>query len=49
VIKEVVMESLQTRGIALPRLGLGPFRMQGAACQATVESALALGYPHLPL
>jgi 2,5-diketo-D-gluconate reductase B len=47
VIKEVVMESLQTQGIALPRLGLGTFRMQGAGCQAAVESALALGYHHI--
>jgi len=41
------MKSLQTQGIALPRLGLGTFRMQGAACQAAVESALALGYHHI--
>jgi 2,5-diketo-D-gluconate reductase B len=41
------MESLQTRGISLPRLGLGTFRMQGDACRAAVESALALGYRHI--
>jgi 2,5-diketo-D-gluconate reductase B len=41
------MEHLQTRGIALPRLGLGTFRMQGEACRAAVESALALGYRHI--
>lgn len=33
---------LATQGISLPRLGLGTFRMQGAACQEAVESALAL-------
>jgi len=38
---------LETQGISLPRLGLGTFRMQGAACQAAVESALALGYRHI--
>jgi len=38
------MENLQTRGISLPRLGLGTFRMQGEVCRAAVESALALGY-----
>ena len=41
------MENLQTQGIALPRLGLGTFRLQGDACRAAVESALTLGYRHL--
>ena len=41
------MERLQTQGISLPRLGLGTFRMQGDACRAAVESALALGYRHI--
>ena len=41
------MENLQTQGISLPKLGLGTFRMQGDACRAAVESALALGYRHL--
>jgi len=41
------MDTLQTRGINLPRLGLGTFRMQGDACQAAVESALGMGYRHL--
>src|SRR5580698_8413327 len=31
----------------MPKLGLGTFRLQGAACQAAVESALALGYRHI--
>jgi 2,5-diketo-D-gluconate reductase B len=30
-----------------PKLGLGTYRMTGAACQAAVESALALGYRHI--
>lgn len=30
-----------------PKLGLGTFRMTGAACQAAVESALAMGYRHI--
>ena len=38
------MESLQTQGISLPRLGLGTYRLQGDACRAAVESALGLGY-----
>ena len=41
------MENLHTHGIGLPRLGLGTYRMQGDACRAAVESALALGYRHL--
>jgi 2,5-diketo-D-gluconate reductase B len=41
------MESLQTQGISLPRLGLGTFRLQGDACRAAVESALGLGYRHI--
>jgi 2,5-diketo-D-gluconate reductase B len=41
------MEHLQTQDISLPRLGLGTYRMQGDACRAAVESALALGYRHI--
>lgn len=41
------METLQTQGISLPRLGLGTFRLQGDACRAAVESALGLGYRHI--
>ncbi|HZC97989.1 MAG TPA: aldo/keto reductase [Bradyrhizobium sp.] len=41
------MQTLQTGGISLPKLGLGTFRMQGDACRAAVESALELGYRHL--
>src|SRR5256714_1389232 len=41
------MENLEPQGIALPRLGLGTFRMQGDACRAAVESALGLGYRHI--
>jgi 2,5-diketo-D-gluconate reductase B len=43
----VIMETFQTQGIELPRLGLGTFRMQGDVCRAAVESALALGYRHI--
>jgi 2,5-diketo-D-gluconate reductase B len=41
------METFQTQGIQLPRLGLGTYRMQGDVCRAAVESALALGYRHI--
>ncbi|MBV9456734.1 MAG: aldo/keto reductase [Bradyrhizobium sp.] len=41
------METFQTQGLKLPRLGLGTYRMQGDVCRAAVESALALGYRHI--
>ena len=41
------MESIKTQDIAIPKLGLGTFRMQGDSCRAAVESALALGYRHI--
>jgi 2,5-diketo-D-gluconate reductase B len=41
------METIKTQGIAMPKLGLGTFRMQGDTCRAAVESALSLGYRHI--
>jgi len=41
------MDTIQTQGLQVPRLGLGTFRMQGDVCRAAVESALALGYRHI--
>ena len=41
------MDTLQSQGLRIPRLGLGTFRMQGETCRAAVESALALGYRHI--
>ncbi|HVO04753.1 MAG TPA: aldo/keto reductase [Candidatus Cybelea sp.] len=41
------MQTLLTQGIALPRLGLGTWRMSGAGCREAVASALALGYRHI--
>jgi 2,5-diketo-D-gluconate reductase B len=41
------METIETQGISLPRLGLGTYRMQGDVCRAAVESALGLGYRHV--
>ena len=41
------MEHLQTQGIALPKLGLGTWRLSGKSGRAAVESALALGYRHI--
>jgi 2,5-diketo-D-gluconate reductase B len=41
------IQDLKSQGIAMPRLGLGTFRMQGDTCRAAVESAFALGYRHI--
>ena len=41
------MDTIITRGVDIPRLGFGTFRMPGGGCQPVVESALALGYRHL--
>jgi 2,5-diketo-D-gluconate reductase B len=39
--------AIQTQGIALPKLGLGTWRLAGESGRAAVESALALGYRHI--
>ncbi|MBW7960813.1 aldo/keto reductase [Bradyrhizobium sp. BR 10261] len=41
------MDHLKTRGISMPKLGLGTFRMQGDVCREAVESALSIGYRHI--
>ncbi|MCI0752833.1 aldo/keto reductase [Teichococcus vastitatis] len=38
---------IETHRIAIPKLGLGTWQLTGAAGQAAVESALALGYRHI--
>ena len=44
---EKLVDTIVTRGVGIPRLGFGTFRMPGGGCQPVVESALALGYRHL--
>jgi 2,5-diketo-D-gluconate reductase B len=41
------MNTIQSQGISFAKLGLGTYRLQGDACRAAVESALALGYRHI--
>ncbi len=41
------MDTIITRGVAIPRTGFGTFRMPGADAQPVVESALAIGYRHI--
>lgn len=38
---------LETAHCRIPRLGLGTFRMRGAACAAAVAGAIGLGYRHI--
>ena len=45
--RNVDMDTIETQGITIPRLGFGTFRMPGGGCQPVVESALALGYRHI--
>lgn len=41
------MDSIKTQGIALPKLGLGTFRLEGDSCRIAIESALSLGFRHI--
>ena len=41
------MDTIETQGVTIPRLGLGTFRIPGAGAQPAVESALSLGYRHI--
>jgi 2,5-diketo-D-gluconate reductase B len=41
------MQSIETQGIKVPKLGLGTFKLTGEACTAGVETALKLGYRHI--
>jgi 2,5-diketo-D-gluconate reductase B len=42
-----LVDSIETQGIRLPRLGFGTFRLTGDACRVATESALSLGYRHI--
>lgn len=41
------MEYAETRGVRVPKVGLGTWRLTGAECRETVETALDLGYRHV--
>ena len=41
------MDVITAQGMTMPKLGLGTWRMKGADCTASVESALSLGYRHV--
>ncbi|HEV7808857.1 MAG TPA: aldo/keto reductase [Solirubrobacteraceae bacterium] len=39
--------TLTVHGVEIPKLGLGTWQLTGAACEAAVADALALGYRHV--
>ena len=41
------MDLITTRGLRMPKLGLGTFRMKDELCREAVERALSLGYRHI--
>jgi 2,5-diketo-D-gluconate reductase B len=41
------MQRITTRGLAMPKLGLGTWPMRDAACTEAVLGALAMGYRHI--
>ena len=41
------MQNITNKGLNMPKLGLGTWRMKGAECQAAVEGALSRGYRHI--
>ncbi len=41
------MDLITTRGLRMPKLGLGTFRMKGDECREAVARALGLGYRHI--
>lgn len=41
------MQNIGSKGLDIPRLGFGTFRMPGDDCKAVVESALSVGYRHI--
>src|SRR6202021_1785993 len=41
------MKRIKSRGVNIPRLGFGTFRMPGGESQPVVESAIALGFRHI--
>lgn len=41
------MERITTKGLNIPRMGLGTSPMKGPECTAAVQSALGLGYRHV--
>jgi diketogulonate reductase-like aldo/keto reductase len=43
----VEREAAEVRGVSIPKVGLGTWRLTGETCRRTVETALELGYRHV--
>ncbi|ASQ44774.1 aldo/keto reductase [Legionella clemsonensis] len=41
------MKTFTAKGVTVPSLGLGTWRLNGAACEEVVEHALEIGYRHI--
>ena len=41
------MESASVRGVSVPKVGLGTYRLSGTTCRTAVEQAIDLGYRHI--
>ena len=41
------MDMITSKGLRMPKLGLGTFRMKGDECREAVERAFSLGYRHI--
>jgi 2,5-diketo-D-gluconate reductase B len=41
------MDTIKTQGLAVPKLGLGTFKLQGKDCHEAVLTALGVGYRHI--
>lgn len=41
------MEYVEVQGRAVPALGMGTWRLTGAACQRSIETGLGIGYRHI--
>jgi 2,5-diketo-D-gluconate reductase B len=41
------METINTQGISIPRLGLGTYRMPGSEAQSMIETAISVGFRHI--
>src|SRR5215212_11911740 len=40
-------QTIDVRGVTVPRLGFGTFRLPGADCREGVRDALEIGYRHI--
>ena len=46
-VTEPAARTLAVRGVEIPKLGFGTFRLPGADCREGVRDALEIGYRHI--